>query len=158
MNIEKDKYIILEIIPSHSDSKKGIILQIQALKLKGLELLDRFDYRVNEELIDNQDILDMLSYDKDSFIYLDNPKVMIDKLKEFIEDLPLLIIDNQYTLDYLKEIENKKESIFKYLNLEINDDVFSLIIDKYKLEPSNHLVDLLYEALIYESNKKLNLN
>ena len=25
---------------------------------------------------------------------------------------------------------------------------------KYNLEPSNHLVDLLYEAIIYESNNK----
>ena len=154
MNIEKDKYIILEIIPSHSNSEKGIILQIQALKLKGLELLDRFDYRINEELIENKDILDMLSYDKDSFIYLDNPVEMINKFKVFIEDLPLLIIDNQYTLDYLKELKNQKESIFKYLDLEISDDIFTVIMDKYKLEPSNHLVDLLYEALIYESNKK----
>lgn len=154
MNIEKDKYIILEIIPSHSDSNKGIVLQIQALKLEGLELLDRFDYRVNEELIENKDILDMLSYDKDSFIYIDNPVEMINKFREFIEDLPLLIINNQYTLDYLKEIENKKESIFKYLNLKISDDVFTILIDKYKLQSSNHLVDLLYEALIYESNKK----
>ena len=31
--------------------------------------------------------------------------------------------------------------------------VFNEIIDKYKLKPSNHLVDLLYEAVIYESNK-----
>ena len=153
MNIEKEKYIILEIIPSHSNCEKGIILQIQALKLKGLELLDSFDYRKNEELIENIEILDLLSYDKDSFIYLDNPVDMINKFKVFIEDLPLLIIDNQYTLDYLKELKNQKESIFKYLDLEISDDIFTVIMDKYKLEPSNHLVDLLYEALIYESNK-----
>ena len=27
-------------------------------------------------------------------------------------------------------------------------------MQKYNLEPSNHLVDLLYEAIIYESNNK----
>ena len=30
------------------------------------------------------------------------------------------------------------------------------IIEKYNLEPSNYIVDLLYEALIYESNNKRN--
>ena len=33
-------------------------------------------------------------------------------------------------------------------------DVFNQIIKKYQLEPSNHLVDLIYEAIIYESNNK----
>ena len=31
--------------------------------------------------------------------------------------------------------------------------VFEEMIDKYHLEPSNHLVDLVYEAIILESNK-----
>ena len=36
----------------------------------------------------------------------------------------------------------------------ILDDVIEEVIDKYKLEPSNYIVDLLYEALIYESNNR----
>ena len=32
-------------------------------------------------------------------------------------------------------------------------NVINEIIEKYHLEPSNHLLDLLYEAIIYESNK-----
>ena len=59
---------------------------------------------------------------------------------------------NEYTKDYLKDFTNQKESIFKYLNLELTDDVFTNLINKYHLEPSNNLVDLLYEGLIYESN------
>ena len=31
MNLQKDKYIIVEIIPTHSDSEKGFIAQISAL-------------------------------------------------------------------------------------------------------------------------------
>ena len=72
------------------------------------------------------------------------------KFKEFIEDLPLLIIDNSYTRNYLEEFDNEKESIFKYLNLDITDDVFDRLINKYNLEVSNYLVDLLYEAIIRE--------
>ena len=38
--------------------------------------------------------------------------------------------------------------------MEHSYDVFNKIMKKYNLEPSNHLVDLLYEAIIYESNNK----
>ena len=145
------KYILLEIIPSTSKRETGNILQIQALKLNELKLIDRFDYRLDIPF-NNPDLLNMLSYDKDKFTYVKDEKKLINDFKDFISDLPLLIIDNPYTLDYLKDINNFKESVFKYLNLEYSQDVFDKIINKYNLEPSNHLVDLLYEALIYESN------
>ena len=106
--MDEKKYIILEIIPTAVDPKKGEIAQLSALKLNGLNLKD---------------------YD-------------------------LLIIDNEYTANYLEDIENKKESIFKYLKMDFSDDVIEEVIDKYKLEPSNYIVDLLYEALIFESNNK----
>ncbi len=145
------KYIILEIIPSASKRETGNILQIQALKLDELKLIDRFDYRLDIPL-NNPDLLNMISYDKDKFTYVKDEKELINDFKNFISDLPLLIIDNPYTLDYLKNINNPKESVFKHLNLEYSQDIFDKIITKYNLEPSNHLVDLLYEALIYESN------
>ena len=68
--------------------------------------------------------------------------------------MPLLIIDNVYTFNFLESINNNKESIFKYLGLEYSDDIIDKVIAKYNLEPSNYIVDLLYEALIYESNNK----
>ena len=34
MNLEKDKYIIVEVIPTHSKAEKGIIAQISELKLE----------------------------------------------------------------------------------------------------------------------------
>lgn len=145
------KYVILEIIPSTSKRETGNILQIQALKLNELKLIDRFDYRLDIPL-NNPDLLNILSYDKDKFTYVKDEKELLKNFKDFISDLPLLIIDNPYTLDYLKNINNPKESVFKHLNLEYSQDVFDKIINKYNLEPSNHLVDLLYEALIYESN------
>lgn len=154
MNKLTGKYIIVEIIPSHSNCKVGKIVQISALKIDGLKLMDRFDYRLTDDLVENQDLLNMISYDKDSFQYVSSSKELMLKFKDFIQNIKLLIIDNDYTYDYLQDIQNEKESVFKYLNLELADDVFSKIISKYHLEPSNHLVDLLYEALIYESNHK----
>lgn len=154
MNLEKEGYIIAEIIPTHSKAEKGTIAQISALKLEGLKLLDRFDYRLNDELVENKDLRDMIQYDKQSFTYVDNPYFILEKFKTWAKDLPLLIIEDSYTLDYLKELDNKKELIYPYLNMEHSYDVFNQIIKKYNLEPSSHLVDLLYEAIIYESNNK----
>ena len=66
MKLDKDKYIIVEIIPDHSDSDIGKICQIQALKLDGLNLIDRFDYRLNKDKIDNIAIIKAIDYDNDS--------------------------------------------------------------------------------------------
>lgn len=154
MNLLKDKYIILELIPTHSDKRKGTIAQIQALKLEGLKLIDRFDYRLDESLIENPDLKELISYDKESFTYVNDKDIILKEFMKWIDKLPLLIIDNSYTIDYLSDLKNKKESVFKYLDLEISDDVFDKLMKKYNLEPSNHLVDLLYESIINESNKK----
>ena len=154
MNVQKDKYIIVEVIPTHSDSKNGFIAQISALKLNGIILEDRFDYRVENSLIDNIDVKNIISYDKNQFTYVNNIYFIIEKFKHWAKDYPLLIIEDTYTLDYLKELNNSKELIYPYLNMEYSLDVFDRIIQKYHLQPSNHLVDILYEAIIYEGNNK----
>lgn len=151
MKLPKE-YIIVEIIPSHSNANIGFIIQLQALKISNDKIIERLDLRVNDNLIDNHDLLRMISYDKEMFHYVNDKETILKEFIKFIEKDKLLIIDNYYTLDYLKNIKNKKESIFKYLGLELSNDVFNKLIDKYKLEPSNHLVDLLYEALIFEKN------
>ena len=156
MNLHKDKYIIVEIIPTHSDKDKGFIAQISALKLDGIKLLDRFDYRVKDNLIENQDLKNLISYDKELFTYLDNTYFIIEKFKQWIEDYPLLIIDETYTPKYLSELENEKELIYPYLDMEYSTDIFDRIMNKYKIEPTNHLVDILYEAIIFHGDKKEN--
>ena len=154
MDLQKDKYIIVEIIPTHSDSEKGFIAQISALKLEGIKLEDRFDYRVENRFIENEDLKNMIRYDKEMFTYVDNIYFIIEKFKHWAKDYPLLLIENTYTLDYLKELDNKKEIVYPYLELENTQDVFNKIMEKYNLKPSNHLVDLVYEAIIYEGNNK----
>lgn len=150
MDLKKEKYVILEIIPTAIDPKKGDVAQLSALKIDGIKLVDRFDYRLDKSKINIPDILRMLDYDNESFKYVKTTKTLMKNFKKFIEDLPLLIIDNTYTRNYLEDIDNKKESVFKYLGLEVTDDVFDKLMNKYGLEPSYYLVDLLYEALIKE--------
>ena len=120
--MDEKKYIILEIIPTAIDPKKGEIAQLSTLKLNGLNLIDRFDYRLNEEKVSIQEFIDMCSYDKDSFNYVDNTDLILDKFKEFVGDLPLLIIDNSYTRNFLNIFDNNKECVFNYMNINNNDD------------------------------------
>ena len=150
MDLSKSKYIIVELIPTSIKKENGVIVQLSALKLEGLKLLDRFDYRINEDKVPLSDFIEMCSYDKESFTYLDTTDEILDEFSKWSNDLPLLIIDNDYTHNYLKDITNIKESILSYLKLDVTDDVIEKIISKYKLESSNYIVDLLYEALIQE--------
>ena len=148
------KYVILELIPTSLNPEKGEIIQLSALKLNDLNLIDRFDYRIVDSKVPLDSMLDMISYDKDKFIYKESKEEIMNDFIKWIEDYKLLIMDNQYTLSYLNNIANEKESIFKHLNMNYHDNIIDEIISKYNLEPSNYIVDLLYEALIYESNNK----
>lgn len=143
------KYIILEIIPTKL--KDGDIVELSALKINDLNLLDRFNYRLKEDKITIPDFLKIISYDKDKFIYKNSTKEIIEEFKKWVEDYTLLILDNKYTYNYLNEFNNDIEYIEEKLNIEYNDNIIDLIKDKYHLEDSNYIVDLLYEALIHES-------
>ena len=146
-------YIILELIPEAISPDKGSIVQLSALKLNDLTLIDRFDYRLRVDKVNNVSVLEICSYDNDKFKYVDSSEELLEDFKKWSQGLKLLIIDNIYTRNFLDSLENEKESIFKYLNIEYHDYVIDEIINKYNLQPSNYIVDLLYEALIYESNK-----
>ena len=146
-----NKYIIVELIPTTSKKETGDIIQLSALKIDDLNLIDRFDYRLNEDRIYFKKLLELIDYDKESFVYKDTTDEILNDFKKWCENYKILIIDNEYTKSYLKNFENK-ESVFKHLNMEYNDNIVDEIIEKYNLENSNYIVDLLYEALIYESN------
>lgn len=150
MDLLKDDYIIVEIIPTHPDPKKGDIAQISALKLKGINLVERFDYRLND--IDNIDVLRMIQYDKNNFKYLDSTKDILAKWNDFSRNYPIIIFEDNYTNRYLTN--KNKELIFPYLNMNPSSDFFDKLKKKYNLEDSNYLVDLIYEAIIMEGNNK----
>ena len=69
--LENKEYIIVEIIPTSPNPKTGDIAQLSALKLKGLNLIDRFDLRLNDDKINNIYIKEMINYDKENFLYKD---------------------------------------------------------------------------------------
>ena len=147
------KYIIVELSPTASNPEYGDIIQLSALKIENLQLVDRFDYRLKEEYIPLQDLVRMISYDKDKFIYKETTTEILEEFDKWSEDIPILILNNQYTLKYLKEINNIKKDISTYLDIPYHDDIIETIMEKYEIEPSNYIVDILYEALIYKSNE-----
>ena len=51
MEITKEKFIILELIPTNLKNKNGMIIQLSALKIDCLNLLERFDYRIKDEYL-----------------------------------------------------------------------------------------------------------
>ena len=146
MNLEKDEYVILEVIPTRLDN--GDIVELTALRIKDLKLVDRFNYRLNKDKVEIKEFLEMCSYDDDSFNYVDNTKDIIKEFKKLVEDLPLVVVDNTYTCNYLKDFDNKIELVFPYLELENDSEAIQNMIKKYKLEESNYIVDLVYEAII----------
>lgn len=146
MKLDKDEYIILEIIPTKLSD--GDIVEMTALKIKDLKLVDRFNYRLNKDKVLIKEFLEMCSYDDEKFNYLDDTKDIINEFKNWSNNLPLVVIDNTYTCNYLKNLDNKIELVFPYLELETTSEVIQNMIDKYKLEESNYLVDLVYEAII----------
>ena len=101
------EFIILEIIPTHSKKELGKIIQLQALKIKDMNLIDRFDYRLNEDKITNKDLVNLISYDNDYFKYVDDDKKILKEFSKWSKKLPLLILDNSYTNDYLSGLKNK---------------------------------------------------
>ncbi len=150
MNLNKRKYIILELIPTSINPENGLIVQVSALKLNGIKIIDRFDYRLKEENIPFPQFIELLNYDKESFVYMDSDVDIMKSFKKWAKKLPILIIDNEYTRNYLSKMDNKIDSILDYLGESYSDDIIDKLIKKYNLEPSNYIVDLLYESLIKE--------
>lgn len=153
MNLLNSKYIIVEIIPTAVTPKKGEIIQISALKLNGLTLLDRFDYRLDDASLPVPEMLSWISYDKDLFTYHNKSNIILKEFKTWSEKLPILILDETYTKAYLEKLGNELIPILSFLEEEYSTDIIDKLATKYNLEPSNYIVDLLYESLIQKLSK-----
>lgn len=148
MNLLKKKYIIVEIIPTASTPEKGEIIQLSALKLDGIQLIDRFDYRLQDDKLPIPEMISWINYDKNSFNYVDDSKKILKDFEKWSKDLPILILDELYTPKYLSALKDNLMPILPILNEIYSEDIIDKLIAKYHLEPSNYIVDLLYECLI----------
>ena len=145
-----DSFIILELIPTNFKSYGGTVIQLSALKIKNMKLVDRFDYRLSTDKLPIPEMEAFINYDNDQFKYVNSDTEILDNFKKFIDNYPLLYIKDGYTKDFIDYMGNDLLNILDYLKLEYNKDIINIIVNKYNLEPSNHIVDLLYEALMFE--------
>ena len=148
------KYIILEIIPSSLFPEKGEILQVSALKIENFKLMGKFDKRIVDEKLPFDKLKELINYDNSSFEYEKSSQDIMQKFSIWVEDFPLFIFYNSYTskyIDYYK-IPNKKSSVFDLLEMKYHDFIIDDIMKKYNLQPSNYIVDLLFEALLQQDN------
>lgn len=134
--------ILLELIPSKS--KDGDIIQIEALDIKNNEIINRLNIRYLAKNLD-QKLIDMISYDKEDHIYLDSNEEMLKALKDFANDKTIYILDNSYTKEYLKEFNT---SFVEDFLSEEKENFLERMIKKYNIQPTNYIVDILYESII----------
>lgn len=141
-----DKYIIVEIIPTTRFKNTGDIAQLSALKVN-TDIVSSLNLRLNKEKIQIPDILNMINYDNDNFEYLNTTNKILEKFKNWCNDYKLLIIPNDYTIDYLSDLDNEKISICEVLNMEFSDNIINEIVNKYNLELNNDIVGIIYNAI-----------
>ena len=151
MNKIPKSFIILELIPSSRIN--GDLIEVNALRIKDKKIIDRLNIRLDRDKINNQDLLDITNYDIDNFKFFDSKEKIEKELKDFVKKTPLYYIFDSYTSNYLEYLTNTKYDILKLLNLNYHFDIIDEIINKYKIEPTKYIVDILYEALIFNEDK-----
>ena len=127
--MDEKKYIILEIIPTAVDPKKGEIAQLSALKLNGLNLIDRFDYRLNDDKIKIEDIKNMISYDKDSFNYVDSK----EEIQFFVVE-ETQINGTRYLFVTEEEDGDCDAYILKEVQAENDEVIYAMVDEDVELE------------------------
>lgn len=141
-----DKYVIVEIIPTTRFKNTGDIAQLCAIKCDN-DIISNLNLRLELEKIQIPDILNMINYDIDKFEYLSTTNKIINKFKKFIKDYKLIIIPNEYTIDYLSDLDNEKISICEILKIKFSDNLINDIIDKYNLNSNDEIVEVMYKAI-----------
>jgi len=152
-----ENYIILELIPTATNPAAGEIVQLSAIKVNNFNITSRFDWRVAKSQIRNQELAALFSYDAAEFTCANTSLALMQAFQAWAETFPLFIINNAYTAAYLNyyQIANPTTSVFAQLNTTYHDGIIEELMQTYNLAPSNHIVDLLFEALIYRNNANI---
>lgn len=141
-----DKYVIVEIIPTTRFKNTGDIAQLCAIKCDN-DIISNLNLRLELEKIQIPDILNMVNYDIDKFEYLNTTNKIINKFKKFIKDYKLIIIPNEYTLDYLSDLDNEKISVCEILKIKFSDNLINDIVSSYNLNQNDEIVEIMYKAI-----------
>lgn len=141
-----DKFIIVELIPTARFKNTGDIAQLCALKCTN-NRISKLNLRLELNKIQIPDILSMVNYDIDNFEYLSTTNKILSKFKTWAKNYKLIIIPNDYTLDYLSELENEKISVCEILKIKFSELIIDDICNKYNINRNQEIVDIIYEAI-----------
>lgn len=141
-----DKYIIVEIIPTTRYKNTGDIAQLCAIKNDN-DITSFLKLRLDLNKIQIPDILNMINYDNNLFEYLSSTNKILNKFKKWSKGYNLIIIPNEYTIDYLSDLENEKISICEILKMDFKDSIIDDIINKYDLNKNEEIVEILNIAI-----------
>ncbi|MBE6149270.1 MAG: hypothetical protein E7170_00930 [Firmicutes bacterium] len=141
-----DKYIIVELIPTTRFKNTGDIAQLCALKCTN-NRISKLNLRLELEKVQVPDILNMINYDIDNFEYLSSTDKILSKFKTWAKDYKLLIIPNDYTIDYLSDLENEKVSICDIFKTNFSELIIDDICNMYGIDRNQEIVDIIYNAI-----------
>lgn len=141
-----DKYIIVELIPTTRFKNTGDIAQLCALKCTN-NRISKLNLRLELEKVQVPDILNMINYDIDNFEYLSTTNKILSKFKTWAKDYKLLIIPNDYTIDYLSDLENEKVSICDIFKTNFSELIIDDICNMYGIDRNQEIVDIIYNAI-----------
>lgn len=141
-----DKYVIVEIIPTTRHKNTGDIAQLCAIKCDN-DILSNLNLRLNLEKIQIPDILNMINYNNEKFKYLSTTNKILNEFKKWSKNYKLIIIPNEYTLDYLSDLDNEKVSICEILKINFSDNLITDIANKYNLNLNDEIVEIMYKAI-----------
>ena len=136
------KYIILELIPTASTKEKGDIIQLSAIKLNELTLIDRFDYRITDDKIPLTNLKEMINKKCKIFISISN-ETKLFLLKNGLIDKDIVDIYEMKTV-----VNEKKEMVNLYqLNkkdIDNNEKVNEIKATKLFIAKENGLNNKLF--------------
>ena len=95
-----------------------------------------------------------LNYDKENFTYVDDDKIILDKLKEWVSDLPILLVDNTYTLNFLNDFDNlffSDLNELSFLSLSLHKVSYSITFSTFSVS-----LNLFFSEFITNSGFSLN--
>jgi hypothetical protein len=139
------KYVIVEIIPTTRKKDTGDIAQLCAIKID--DIISNLNLRLEKDKIQIPDILNMINYDNNKFKYLPSTNKILNEFMLWSKNYKLIIIPNEYTLDYLRDLDNEKISICELLNIEFSNNLINDIVDKYNLNINDEVVNIIYNAI-----------
>jgi len=103
MNYFVDDYVVFDIETTGLDKDKDKIIEIGALKYKGNELVEEFNYLINPNIKLPEIITTITGITDEMLVGKDDIAIVLPKFLEFIGDLPLVAHNGEFDLGFIRK-------------------------------------------------------